>query len=656
MADTFDEPLRAVKFAATDTLLREDVKLLGALVGEILADQRGPEFLAEVERLRRAAIARRETGAPVAALDEVIGAVDPAQASDLVRAFSTYFQAVNIAERVHRIRRRRDHERQGDGAQPGGLRAVLGALAGEGVAEGEMADVLSRLRIEPVFTAHPTEAVRRALLEKERRIVSCLVADIDRGRTPAERAADRERIRLALTASWQTADTPPARPSVSDEFEHVSYYLTDVLYRVLPVYCEALEAALREHFPGVLPPEAEACALEDAIGDVLAFATWVGGDMDGNPNVGAATITATLAAQRARVLGAYGRDVEALRRLLTQSPARVAIAPDIAQRIERYCAMHPDACERLRARDADMPYRNLLTLMQLRLEATAAEAPHGYRDVHEFIDDITLIERSLCQHGGRQAGTFAVRRLQRRARCFGFHLATLDIRQESSTHDAALAAVIGDDRWPTLDAQVRTQRLHALLREPPRAGADAGAATQTLAVFNAIAQMRGRYGARAFGPYIVSMSRSAADALAVLALARIAGCVEDGQVPLDVAPLFETIDDLAAAPATVHELLADPLYREHLAARGNHQIVMLGYSDSAKDGGLLASRWGLQRTQVELTQLAHDSGVRITFFHGRGGAGSPGGGQTPPAGGAGPRGAGGGGPRRAPPGGGGKPK
>ena len=204
-----EEPSRVVEFVPTDALLREDVKMLGTLVGEILAEQRGPAFLAAVEALRRAAIVRRETQAPVDEIASELAGIELAQAADLVRAFATYFQAVNLAEQVHRIRRRRDHERSGDGVQPGGLRDVIGKLAREGVAAGEFAALLPRLRIEPVFTAHPSEAVRRVLLEKERQIVGCLVADIDRGRTPGERRADRERIRLALTASWQTAQAPP---------------------------------------------------------------------------------------------------------------------------------------------------------------------------------------------------------------------------------------------------------------------------------------------------------------------------------------------------------------------------------------------------------------------------------------------------------------
>lgn len=615
------EPLRTVEFAPTDTLLREDVNMLGALVGDILAEQRSPEFLAEVERLRRAAIRRRENGAPVAEVAGLLEGIELEHASDLVRAFATYFQAVNLAERVHRIRRRRDYERRGSAPQPGGLHDVLAGLAREGVSREEVLALLPRLHVEPVFTAHPTEAVRRALLKKEREIVTSLIADIDRGRTPAERRADRERIRLALTTSWQTAEAPSAKPSVADEFQHVGFYLSEVLYRVLPVFYEVFEDALRETYG------------ETPVPHMLGFGSWVGGDMDGNPNVGADTIEATLAGQRALVLQAYRRDLLSLGEALSQSITRVGVSEELLARIAFYRQYMPDAAAKLKPRHADMPYRKLLTFIYERLFATMHEQPEGYADAAEFKADIALIEQSLREHRGEHAGGFAVRRLQRRADCFGFHLASLDLRQDSATHDAALAALLNEPAWAERSTAERTDRLHRLLQGADAAVSEGNETSRsTLDVFRAVASLRPRYGDHAFGPYIISMSRTAADALSVLALARIAGCVEqaDGSriVPIDIAPLFETVDDLDAAAGTLRALFADPLYREHLAARGNRQVVMLGYSDSAKDGGLLASRWALQQTQVALTKLARDSGVQIAFFHGRGGSISRGGGKT----------------------------
>ncbi len=646
-----DAPLREqLDFADTDALLRDDVRRLGAMVGDMLAEQVSPALLQQVEAVRRAAIARRENEAPVDALAAELGAVPPENADALVRAFSAWFGAINLAERVHRIRRRRDHQRSDEGPQPGGLEAVLAALHADGVSLDELQALLPRLWVEPVFTAHPTEAVRRALLAKERVIVERLVADIDRTRTPDERLSDESRIRQALATTWQTSEAPPLKPTVIDEVDHIGHYL-GVLFRVLPAFYEVFADAVEQ-----------AWGERIALPDVLRFGTWVGGDMDGNPNVGAATIEAALAAQRAQVLGQYRDELRALGQVLTQTRDRAGIAADVEARLAYYRDAMPGAAARLRARQADMPYRQLLELMSARLEATAADrrrqggddgadsaaadahagdvsdsfsaAAEAYAGVEDFLADLDLIDASLAAHRGEHAGRFALRRLRRRVTSFGFHLAALDLRQDSAAHDAALASLEGLDDWGALPLEERLARLHALIASPTPAVPDAGAASSTLDVFRKVVSARARYGEAAFGPYIVSMSRSAADALAVLALARIAGCVEvagdggSGEVPLDVAPLFETVDDLEAAAGVMRALFDDPVYRRHVAARGDRQIVMLGYSDSAKDSGLMASRWALQRAQVDLMRLAREAGVRLVFFHGRGGSVSRGGGKT----------------------------
>ena len=619
MSNDLPEPLRdTLDFSATDGLLREDVRTLGALVGEILAEQCGQPFLDEVETLRRLAIRRREQAEPVDALADRLAGVPLDTAVQLVRAFSAYFGAVNLAERVHRIRRRRDYQRAGERPQPGGLDAVLQSLRDEGVGSDDLRALLARLRIEPVFTAHPTEAVRRLLLEKEREVVRRLVADIDRQLTPAERDAGLARIRFALTSAWQTSDAPPARPSVDDEREHVGFYLGEVLYRVLPVFFEAFDAAIVRAYGQAMP-----------LPPVLRFGTWAGGDMDGNPNIGAATVLAALDAQRAQALGKYREDLGRLATLLTQSRDRVGVDAGIEARIARAQALLGDGLG-VDARRDDMPYRQLLEAMQRRLEATVAnDAARGYAGPRDLLDDLEAIDASLAHHRGDHAGRFAVRRLVRRVQCFGFHLATLDLRQDSAVHAAALAALLGDPDWSGREVDARVARLHALLDGEPVAAPDAPDAVGTLAAFAAVVEARRRFGPEAIGLYIISMSRSAADALAVLALARQVGCADaDGAVPLDVAPLFETVDDLQAAPRVMRALFDDPVYHRHLDQRGGRQVVMLGYSDSAKDGGLLASRWALQRAQVELLEVARDAGVQLAFFHGRGGSVSRGGGKT----------------------------
>lgn len=620
---------RQLEFAPPDLPLRDDVRRLGALVGDMLAEQVSPAFLEEVERVRTTAISRRQNGGSMESLSALLDGLEPAHAEALVRAFSTYFQVVNIAERVHRIRRRRDYQRADTGTpQPESLHDALLRLKRQAVSPDELRDWLERIDIEPVFTAHPTEAVRRALLEKEQIMVAALIDDLDGARTPGERAADLARFRMALTSAWQTADSSPVRPGVEDEREHVGFYLTEVLYRVMPVFYETLDHAIGEYF-----------GIATDLPRLVRFGTWVGGDMDGNPNVDATTIRSTLDAQRRAILGRYRAELQQLTHVLSQSTGVVGVDAQVLAQVERYRGLLPEAAAAARPRHADMPYRLLIDLMAARLQATLEDRAEGYGSPREFADDIDLIRQSLEHNRGVHAGWFSVRRLVWRLRTFGFHLARLDVRQESGVHARAVAAALEDEQWESrgpVEQAVRLgpyaggSRVLPAVDEPGNARLDA--------VFAALSDARRRHGPDALGAYIISMARSRADVLTVLALARRGGLVEDGQVPLDIAPLFETVDDLRQGPDTLRDLLADPVYRQHLAARGNVQMVMLGYSDSGKDGGIAASRWGLQRAQVELMQAAEELGIKLTFFHGRGGSLSRGGSKTSRAVDASPRG------------------
>jgi phosphoenolpyruvate carboxylase len=503
-------------------------------------------------------------------------------------------------------------------------------LKARGVAVDELLAWIGRLDVEPVFTAHPTEAVRRSLLEKEQTIVRALIEDFDPARTPRERAVGHELIRNAITASWQTAEAARVRPDVHDEFEHIGFYLSDPIYKALPVFYETFGQALREVY-GIKPELAR----------VLRFGSWVGGDMDGNPNVGADTIDETLRAQRGLVLQRYVAECVRLERLLSQTDDRVSVSDALRQQLGEYRRLMPDAAAAIRPRHADMPYRCLLTLMRARLQATVAEVPGAYRSAREFADDVSLIAVSLAAHKGGHAGLFAVRRLGWRVRTFGFHLARLDVRQDSRAHDDVLALLLDDADWSSRDPARRAEVLRPCASgERPFNPHDDPSVERLRAVFATIAEAHQHYDGDAIGLYVISMARSAADVLAVLALARYGGLADANHgVPLDVAPLFETVDDLEHGAATLRALLADPVYRAHLASRGDRQWIMLGYSDSAKFGGILAARWALQRAQVELLGVAKDAGIALAFFHGRGGSASRGGSRTTPALMASPRGA-----------------
>lgn len=605
---------------AADAPLRENVRRLGMTIGDLLAEQQGSAFLEGVETVRTTAIRRRDGAASAHELSTLLSGLPVAQAEALTRAFSAYFQAVNIAERVHRIRRRRDYEREGTAPQPDGLKDTLARLKAAGVSARELLLWLGRLDVEPVFTAHPTEAVRGSILEKEQEIVRCLVNEFDPSLTPPERAADWGRLRMALTASWQTRETAAVRPSVQDECEHVGFYLGGAVYNIVPAFYEAFEDAIRSVY-----------GAEVDMPRVLRFGSWVGGDMDGNPNVGAATIAATLASQRERILDRYAAEVAELAGTLSQTADRVDIAGELSRRTAAYRSLLPNAV--IRPRHEDMPYRVFLTLVRERLKATARDGDGAYESAASFQADIELVAESLLAGKGLHAGWYAVRRLLWRVRTFGFHLARLDCRQDSRIHAKAIAALLDDPAWPDLDADTQAERIrpyagHSLVFR----GTDDDTATRCTAVFATLAESVDRYGRDAVGLYIISMAQRAADVLSVLALARHGGFVDRrGAAPLDIAPLFETVDDLKRGPDTLRALFGDPVYRAHLVARGNQQMVMLGYSDSGKDGGTVASRWGLQRAQVELLEVAQAAGIRLAFFHGRGGSASRGGGKITPA-------------------------
>lgn len=610
------ERLREVEFPEVDQGLKDDVRRLGALVGDMLAEQHGADFLAEIERLRTGAIRRRESAAPIDGYAALLRDHTPRHAERLARAFATYFQVVNVAERVHRIRRRRHYQLHEGGDQPGGLHETLAVLKQAGFTADAVLAQLARLDIEPVFTAHPTEAVRQSLLQKEEEIVRCLLAEIGGQRTPGESATDWARMRTALTAGWQTATLARIKPDVGDELDHTIHYLAEPIYRTLPIFYEVLVDGFERKF-GVSPE----------IPIVLRFASWVGGDMDGNPNVGPETIAAALARHRRAVLAHYAADLKRIAGLLSQTEGLCGFSSDVYARRDHYLATLPEVAALINLRHRDMPYRVLLRLMRARVEASANGGEHAYRDVEEFIADLEAIRASLHAHKGDHAGGFALRRLLWRVRTFGFHLARLDLRQDARVHRRVLLAA--DPRLA--DHADPAARIAELARGDAIADAplDDPLFDRARRVFSTVADVRRRYGREAIGLYIISMAANAGDVLSVIALARAGGLVDpDGQVPLDIAPLFETIEDLQQAPQTLARMLSDPVYRRHLQARGERQFVMLGYSDSAKDGGLLAARWALQCAQARLLDIAAAHGVTLDFFHGRGGSASRGGGKT----------------------------
>jgi phosphoenolpyruvate carboxylase len=625
MGNSANKSLRRqdIMFEEKDQSLRDDVRTLGAMVGDLIREQNGEELFELVENCRLRAIRRREGNEKEGEeLSQLVEGLDTDIALQLIRGFSTYFQMVNTAEKVHRIRRRRDYLRGADHYQPGGLEDTLLKLKAAGISADDLQALLDAMLIEPVFTAHPTEPTRRTMLRKEQAIVSHLVDLLNPEMTPQETSTALQNIRLLITTGWQTGEHPSEQMTVADELEHVLFFVTDVLYRSMPPFYEDLRSAIDRVYGD------EGKNLE--LPTLVRFSSWVGGDMDGNPNVNAKTIRATLARQRSLILDLYFKECAAISGKLSQSTDRATFGQGMLDRIKEYEGIFPNAYHAVPARHRDMPYRIFLRLVQQRLQSTYDDDIYPYEDVDEFTADIELIAESLAFNNGRHAGLFPVTRLLRRIRSFGFHMVTLDVRQDSDVHRRVVGECLGEADWMEMSGEARTARIIEALKSRENAPMSLSTrARKTISVFQAIAFCQRKYGPNAIGPFIVSMTQGADDILSVLLLAQWGELHNRrGDVPLDVAPLLETVEDLHNGPEILESLLECKLYREHLKRRDNRQMVMIGYSDSNKDGGLASARWALQNAQETLVNNVDSHGVELTLFHGRGGTVSRGGSKT----------------------------
>ncbi len=615
---------QSIQFPVKDAALREDVHALGELIGETLRDQGGEEFLELVEGDRLAAIRRRDGGAADSTeLQERTMGRTPSAATDLTRAFSIWFQAVNTAEKVHRVRRRRQYLNDSSMSQPGGIADCIARLHADGVTLDGALDLIASMSIEPVFTGHPTESTRRTILRKQQHIAHDLLDRQNPASTRAELDTLWARVRLEITSIWQTEEHPREGLTVVDEREHVLFYLIDILYRVVPLFYEEIEMALAKAY--AVPAE----SLD--VPSILHFGSWVGGDMDGNPDVHGKTVRETLRRHQQLIVSTYFAEAGQLAETLSQSANRVGVGSALAARIDSYGAILPGAQALAPARHDRMPYRVFFGQIGERLKATYEGRPNAYQSPDELLSDVALAADSLTANRGRHAGYFLVRRFMRRVRTFGFHLATLDVTQHAHMHDQVIAQGLAVPDWASLPPGERLRQLRDLLARDQGPTSDFDAVgRRSLWVFEAIAQARHKFGGRAIGQYVVSGARGPEDILAVLLLARWADITDkrSGEAPLDVAPLLECIDSLERAGDVLRGLHAEPAYRQHLASRGNRQMVMIGYSDTNKEGGIAASRWALQVAQAQLLEAARDTGIQVLIFHGRGGTPARGGGRT----------------------------
>ena len=612
-----------ITFEAKDQPLRDDVRIMGTLVGELLKDQGGDELFELVENARQRSIRRRENNeGPGEGLAELVSNLEVPMAMEVIRAFSTYFQMVNTAEKVHRIRRRREYLQEFGQYQPGGLEETLVKLKAAGVDRAALQDLLNRIQIEPVFTAHPTEPTRRTILRKEQNIVRRLIDMLNPTMTAQETHVCLQNIKLEMTTGWQTDEHPSEQMSVADELEHVLFFLTDVLYKAMPPFYQDIENAVARVYGDEGDPI--------TVPGIVRFASWVGGDMDGNPNVNAKTIRSTLARQRSLILDLYYRECASISAKLSQSTTRVNVDQRIIDKIEHYRGMFQNAYHAVPARHRDMPYRVYLRLVQERLQATYDDGANPYESAKQLTEDIRVLAESLAANHGQHAGLFAVERLLRRIDTFGFHFLTLDVRQDAMVLRQVIGELLGEDNWLEWSAADRLARIvEAIESRDSVPEHQSVVARKTLAVFQAIAFCRRKYGKQSIGPFIVSMTQGADDMLSVLLLANWSELHNRrDEVPLDIAPLLETVDDLKQGSNILRDMLDNDLYRAHLRQRADRQTVMIGYSDSNKDSGLASARWELQNAQLDLVKVVSQRNIELHLFHGRGGTISRGGGKT----------------------------
>ena len=610
------------------------IHFLGELLGQVITEQESPAIYDLEERVRQNAKGRRSAppGSPEHAraageLAREIQSLTSQTARPVAAAFSLYFDLVNLAEENQRVNLLRQEE-LANHPQPvhDSIGAAIAVLKSRRVSPGDLERLLSTLKIELVLTAHPTEAKRRTILSKLQRMAASLRLLERNDLLPHESQVCRAALLEEMTSLWHTDRARTARLSVTDEVRTTLYFVEEIFWEVLPSISTDLDEALAQHYPGLSGRH-----------PWLTLASWVGGDRDGNPNVTHEVTAEALRLHRGLALERHRPAMQDLARRLSQSASRVPPPPELAAWFEARRPL-PSHVTFLESRYANEPYRLALSLLAQdladasRLDMTSSllgrTPPSPRPHASDFLDPLKIIRRSLP----KPVADGLPLTVQRQFEIFGLHSVRLDIREDASRLNAALGELLRalglHPRFEAADRQERLRLLVALLAAPrpdlaPQPGVTPQTA-ETIALFQMVSRAREIYGEELIGPIIISMTSGAADVLAVLLLARWAGC----QGCLEIVPLFETLDDLQAAADILAELFSLGVYRSHLAACHDHQMVMVGYSDSNKDGGYLAANWALYQAQEQIARVCRQHEIRFTLFHGRGGTVARGGGPA----------------------------
>ncbi len=652
----------------TNDPLRASVSLLGRILGDVLVEQGGPELLDKVEEIRKRSIELREAftlPGQQSLLDEC-AALEPDLAFQLVRAFTTYFHLVNLAEERGRLRTLEQRERD-EWPQPRGesIARAFAELKEEGVTASEIRRLLGRMLIEPVFTAHPTESRRRSVLDHLEQIER-LVALLDRADLiPSARQQAESDLHREVSVLWQTDEIRPTRPTPRLEVANILYYFENSIYGMVPRLYRDLEKALLQYFPGetfMLPT-------------FLRFNNWTGADRDGNPYITPEVTARTARWQKDTILKMYAASLIRLGTYLSNSSRRAKVSKELYDSLAADRRRMPALAIRLEQHSLYEAYRQKITYMQERLRLTIAhnqaiaeafaaairlglppsEAGSGlatldeaarvaiYRAPGELLADLGVIENSLRENGGDRIADGPLYDLMIQVSVFGFHLAGLEARQHSGRHTAALteifrrtglcddyAALPEEEKCALLEREANNPRPLFPLR------LDFGPETnETIETFRVMRRMQEEVSPEVCENYVISFTHQASDVLAVLLLAKEAGLVRltpGGERPVEsslhIVPLFESVEDLQRSPDLMRQLYRTPVYRHSLADYADLQEIMIGYSDSNKDGGFLTSNWELYKGQRALAETSREEGVDLRLFHGRGGAIGRGGGPA----------------------------
>jgi phosphoenolpyruvate carboxylase len=604
------------------------IHLLGDMLGEVISELESPELFATEERIRAAAKDRR-AGKLAAAkqLEAEVEALDVPAARAVSAAFTTYFDLVNLAEEYQRVQQLRERE---SALHPEPINEsvadAIASLKKEGVTGEQLQALLDRLSIELVLTAHPTEARRRTIVSKIQRIARFLDQISSERLTPREQERTRAAIQAEIASLWLTDRDRTTQPAVTDEVRTGLYFVDNVFWDALPLLYDDLQYALAMYYPDVKPPASW-----------LRLASWMGGDRDGNPNVTHLVTAETLRLHRGLAVEKFRATLHELSRRLSLSKQRRPPSPELSAWIEARRPL-PQHVAYLEERYPTEPYRLVLSLLANELAQASRDdmlthlleqTPHQARiTMQELSEPLGLIASSLPPSLARDEIQNACRRL----RIFGLQMMRLDLREHSGRLNAALTETLRALNITSYFAEMPAEERQILLTkllasEVPDLSERPGvtpATAETWALFRLVKRVREVYGTRLLGPFVISMCQSAADILSVLLLARWTGC-DDG---LQIAPLFETIEDLQAAPSIFESLLALPVYRKHLATCNSAQMIMIGYSDSNKDGGYVTSNWALYQGQENITKVAQKHNIALTIFHGRGGTIARGGGPA----------------------------